>query len=489
MARMCPTASTSRLGGEFRPWRGLLLLVILSFAVTLLDSDARAQSAVDWWSTDNGGQVKLTVGPFIVGATIGQPDASIPVSDSGLTLTGGFWTASRLADLGIMMAARQDPVVAGESLTLDVSVVNRGAGMSGQTTVDFTLPPVTEFLNTSGCMNDPLGYPQCTLGPLAAGEAALVELTVAVDSSTTGSFLTGARVDGDLPDPDPGDNLVQELSETAAVAVLDLAIESPPGPFVAGQALSFSLQLRNDGPSDDGAVSLTLPFPPELDCAWTGSDTQPGAGDQIDEVLALVADAGVDFNIDCAIDPAARDTVAVTATAQRSVDGGQNAVAEQVFVLGALADLSVSLQPRNSLIERPGPVVFDLEVINAGPSTATDSSVSLALPDVLDGIVTTGCLNDPGGVPECELGTIPPGQSLAVRIDARLDQSLQASVIATALVSGSTDDPDPENNFASAMLSFAIAIPALSAWGFLLLALTLCFLAWARLRPHTMRAS
>ena len=71
---------------------------LLLAAGTLLatGSSAFGQWAIDWSTIDGGGQT-VSAGNWELSGTIGQPDASEPVSADEWTLSGGFWTVESIA--------------------------------------------------------------------------------------------------------------------------------------------------------------------------------------------------------------------------------------------------------------------------------------------------------------------------------------------------------------------------------------------------------
>jgi hypothetical protein len=71
---------------------------LLLAAGTLLatGSSALGQWAIDWSTIDGGGRT-VAAGNWELSGTIGQPDASEPVSADEWTLTGGFWSVQSIA--------------------------------------------------------------------------------------------------------------------------------------------------------------------------------------------------------------------------------------------------------------------------------------------------------------------------------------------------------------------------------------------------------
>lgn len=45
---------------------------------------------LSWWTVDGGGYTFSTGGPYLLGGTIGQPDAGL-MSGGAYSLSGGFW--------------------------------------------------------------------------------------------------------------------------------------------------------------------------------------------------------------------------------------------------------------------------------------------------------------------------------------------------------------------------------------------------------------
>jgi hypothetical protein len=71
--------------------------LLISVMMSLLLGSALAQSGggyeLSWWTIDGGGITFATGGSFDLGSTLGQPDASNPLTGGAFSLTGGFWFA------------------------------------------------------------------------------------------------------------------------------------------------------------------------------------------------------------------------------------------------------------------------------------------------------------------------------------------------------------------------------------------------------------
>jgi hypothetical protein len=72
-----------------KPNRTALLTAVM---LTALASNVFAQTfSIDWYKIAGGGGTS-TGGVYAVSGTIGQPDASGPMTGGNYTLTGGFWS-------------------------------------------------------------------------------------------------------------------------------------------------------------------------------------------------------------------------------------------------------------------------------------------------------------------------------------------------------------------------------------------------------------
>lgn len=84
------TARRRRAGGLRSPFRHVLPL-----AGALVGSTALAQYSIPWSKVAGGGGTS-TGGVYAVSGTIGQPDASGPMTNGQYSVTGGFWALPML---------------------------------------------------------------------------------------------------------------------------------------------------------------------------------------------------------------------------------------------------------------------------------------------------------------------------------------------------------------------------------------------------------
>jgi uncharacterized repeat protein (TIGR01451 family) len=114
------------------------------------------------------------------------------------------------------------------------------------------------------------------------------------------------------------------------------------------------------------------------------------------------------------------------------------------------ADLALSKTDDLDPIESGDAFSYSLAVTNNGPEEAADVVVEDVLPAGLAFVSTSGCAEDPGGVPTCTLGTIASGATSSYAIDVVTDPDTVAIVTNQATVrSISVNDSNPSNDVAS----------------------------------------
>lgn len=195
------------VGGPFTVNAGELL----SFTVVASDPDgddltfslsnAPAGASIDplsgvftWMPTDaQAGQT------YSLDVMVTDDDPSNPLNDSETVQI----SVTRSADVSLILSDSPDPVEVDATLTYTLTVTNQGPSGTTKIVVTVTLPAGVSFIDTSGCVEDPAGFPSCNLGPIAAGQSG--QYTLTVSPSTAGEITATACVTSDVPEAHPGD--------------------------------------------------------------------------------------------------------------------------------------------------------------------------------------------------------------------------------------------------------------------------------------------
>ncbi len=298
-------------------------------------------------ASDTAGIITLVaaVDPSFTGtlsntATVTGPTADPNPGNNTSTATASTGTS---ADLAIAKVHTGD-MTAGTSDSYTLTVTNLGPSDAQNVVVTDTLPAGLTATGAAGpgwtCTVTGGDQVECTRATLASGATRTVTIDVDIDPGVTGEVVNTARVTSDTFDPVPANN--ESTDTTTSNARADLAVtKSHSGTAVAGQPLTFTLEVTNLGPSNSPTVTVIDTIPagmsatnaagPGWSCDITGQTvTCVRAGG-----LARGASSSITLDVDLApdADPA-------TLTNEATVTGpladpvlGNNKVTDDVSVL------------------------------------------------------------------------------------------------------------------------------------------------------------
>jgi uncharacterized repeat protein (TIGR01451 family) len=150
------------------------------------------------------------------------------------------------------------------------------------------------------------------------------------------------------------------------------------------------------------------------------------------------------------IDDIAAETLLVNTATLTDVDEGDdnpaNNVSSAEVTVNANANLSISKSDSPDPVKSGDTLTYTVTVDNAGPSDAANVVVTESLPAGVTFVSTTGCDNDPNGVPTCNLGTIVSGGSAIYTIEVTVDASTTGTITNTVSVTSDTHDSDTADN-------------------------------------------
>lgn len=424
--------------------------------------------------SDTSGPVDVTLEPTVDFAVTATP---LPAPDPGEIAT----------------------YLVGDTPTFQVRVDNdatSGDPVSGM--LEAPLPLELSFMSAASTQA------ACAVNPGSGDNGEDVVLCI-LDPLAAGSFLT---IFLQMNATDSGDPVVQELAiepqETTDLdcepandaASVDLTIlpnadveiasvADGPDPSFAGDPLSYTLTLLNNGPGTaaDGTLSIDVP-------AGTGlvSSNPAGcglSGTTIDCPLDdLAAQDTATVEIQITPDPSLRGTFTSTATVSLA-DGdtdmdSTNDTATIETTLNGLADLSFTLTVDPDPLPAGGTAVYTLTLTNGGPSSARNVVAEITLPDgvtflespapmvtsidpmvvfqssfesgtlagwsdAVGALAVTACTAS-GQVVTCTVDEILPGSSAAVTFSVAVDSSVSGDLETTVTVESDETEATPEDN-------------------------------------------
>ncbi|GAF70039.1 unnamed protein product, partial [marine sediment metagenome] len=193
--------------------------------------------------------------------------------DNGDNLASEDTTVNRLpeADLQITKTDNPDPVVAGQELFYEITVINNAdyTTASGVVVTDTLPAEVTYIADTASCTYTP-GPPDklvCTLDDIAPGASRSFQIKTAVAANAVAATSNGTIVTTNtaevtmtngLADTIPANNTVAEgtfIEDSADLSVVN--VSKPDTHVYAGQPFTYTIIVENLGPSYARNVAIT----------------------------------------------------------------------------------------------------------------------------------------------------------------------------------------------------------------------------------------
>jgi len=388
-------------------------------------------------------------------------------------------TVNTSADLAITKTDSPDPVSAGNNITYTINVANNGPSDAQSVSLSDTVPTNTTFVSNSGATGwtctDPsvggTGTISCTRATFANGASSTFTVVVKVNASTaTGTTITNtATVSSTTTDPASTNNSATATTTVNTSADLAVTKTDSPDPVIAGNNITYTITVTNNGPSDAQSVSLSDTVPTNTTfvsnsgaTGWTCTDPSAGGTGTISCTRATFANgASSIFTVVVKVDPSAANgsTISNTATISSSTTdptNGNNSATATTAVNNE-ADLSVTKDDGVTQVTAGEPTVrtYTITVSNAGPSNAA----GVTLTDTWPAGFTRGTITPPSGVTcsdttapnfSCNVGTLAAGANKVITVTYTVPASTAAGTQTnTVAVSSTTTDPSSANNTAS----------------------------------------
>ena len=346
--------------------------------------------------------------------------------------------------------------VPGNPIVYTLIATNNGPSTATAVVVTDTLPPNVGFdaIASDARCSESTGVVTCSPEELVPGQSVEYQISVTTTADMTGSLLNTAAVQSPTPDPDSGNNQDEESTDPDPKANLVLVKTGPTGPIAAGDQISYTVSVTNEGPSDALDVVVDDPLPPGL--TYVDAVVGGGSGTETCDVSvrcdlgAISAGATEVITITVEVGSAVTGTVVNTATASTSTPGDDPTDSTDDHVVDVVEQTDLSITKIDSVdpVLAGQTLLYTLQVTNAGPSQATNVVVTDVLPPELTFVAAPGCdYDETSRVVSCSLPTVAVGVpvTLAVETTVNADTPDGSTVVNSAAVTAASDADDSDN--------------------------------------------
>jgi len=416
------------------------------------------------------------------------------------TATGmvtGFDNINIVAAPADMTVTKSGPATAnaGTVISYFISVGNNGPNPAINASMSDTIPAGTTFssLTASGgwsCTTPPVngtGAINCTMGSMAFGTA-LFTLNVN-GPAAPGAVSNTATVSSSSTDSAPGNN--NSTANTNVIFTADLAItKTATATAPQGTNVTYNISVTNNGPNPATSVSLTDTLPPNTTFVSNTQNTGPafscgnpsvGSGGTITCTNASLApSASATFTFVVLVSGTTplgtlNNTANVTTTSTDPTT--PNTSTASTTITAGSTDLSITKTPNQAPpYGTGGALTYTIAVANAGPSAASNVTVTDVLPAGTTFVSATPSQGSCSGTTTviCNLGTLNAAGSATIALSLTLP-STPGVVSNTASVNTTSPEANTTNNSSTSSITTvpASSIPATSPMVLLLLGVVL----------------
>ena len=425
-------------------------------------------------------------GTVIADSVTASSSASDPNSANNTATVNTVVGATAGGELTVTNVASPNPVQAGNQITYTQVVTNTGSAAATTATFTENTPGFTTLLSiTPPAGWTCTGFPAspCSNPSVGAGASGTFTVIYTVTAGTgSGTTITDtATVNAANQGFGANSATATDVVATAIQADLALTTAATPASVFAGNNITYTQTITNNGPAAATGVSFTEATPTNTTfqsfsapAGWTCTAPAVGATGNVNCTDPAAMAAGTAADIIVVVNVPAT-TAAGTITANSSVTattGDPNAANNSTTVatpLTVACDLSVTNSGTPSPVAAGGNITYTQVVSNLGPSNCSTGTFSEATPLnttwVSDSVVNTGGVTwtCPDAAPvACTSPTVPPGSTATITATYTVPMGTTAGTIITdtATVATTSRDTNPNNNSATVNIAVAAATQA-----------------------------
>ncbi|SHF87314.1 conserved repeat domain-containing protein, partial [Pedobacter caeni] len=272
--------------------------------------------------------------------------------------------------------------------------------------------------------------------PAGTGNSVTVTITGTVNPGATGTISNTATVTpAEVNGTGSNSTVTSNVTSTSGVTIA----KTGPSTAVAGNVISYQIEVGNNGPSNATAIQITDPVPAALtNVSWStqiaGTATVTagtnGSNSNVNVTANIAAGASnkVTITVTGTINPAFAGDITNIATATPK-ESGSTPVSSQVLT-------TVKKQPAFT-ITKTGPatgiagenIAYTITVNNTGPSNSLNTLITDAVPSTIANVSWTSTVT--GGTAVINTGATGTGNAISLNADFNANSTIQLAVSGT----------------------------------------------------------
>lgn len=386
---------------------------------------------------------------------------------------------STAPDLTVTNSASPNPVLAGNNITYTQVVTNTGS--SAATTATFT--ENTPANTTLVSITPPAGWtctafpPTCTDPSVAAGSSGTFIVVYKVGATTPSGTTITDTATVNAANQSFGANSATATDIVAAATQADLALSTAatPGSVIAGNNITYTQTITNNGPATASGASFTEATPTNTtfqsvsaSAGWTCTGPAVGATGTItctnsSVAASSTADIVVVVQVPSTV-AAGTITASSSVTATTSDPNSANNSTTVTTGVNVVCDLAVTNNGSPSPVAANSNITYTQVITNSGPSNCSTGTLNEATP-LHTTFVSVAVVNAGGGTwtcpnsapVACTSASVPPGSTATITAVYKVPNGTASGTIITDTATVATTSKDSNTNNNTATVNIAVA--------------------------------
>jgi uncharacterized repeat protein (TIGR01451 family) len=412
----------------------------------------------------------------IAASDVFDPDSTPNNHNAGEDDRASAIVSSLQADLSLTKSVDNPTPDVGSNVTFTLTVNNAGPDAAPNVAVKDLLPAGLTYVSDDGAGAYASATGVWTIGPVAAAGSATLHITATATSASINGVTNTAEITASgVPDLDSTPNNHNALEDDQASVTVnakdaDLSITKTdsPDPVLAGNNITYTIDVKNNGP--DASLNLTLSDSVPANTTfqslsspvgWSCLTPSAGGTGSISCTLSSLPNGQTDsftlvVKVNSGISGNAIISNTATASSSTTFDPVTPNSATATTTVQPVADLSISKADSPDPVLTGGDITYTITATNSGPDAATNATLADTIPTntTFRSITppagwtcgTTPAIGGAGPI-SCTNPSFAVGSSvftLVVRVNAGVADN--TTISNTASISSSTFDPTTPNS-------------------------------------------